>query len=91
LAFRVLAISEEGVCKLSFKGQAMTTDDRISPHEAYALVRLGQKVTFLDSRNPKAWAESEEQIPGAIRVPADDVESHLDLLDRNAAILAYCT
>jgi rhodanese-related sulfurtransferase len=69
----------------------MTTNERISPQEAYALVGLGQKVTFLDSRNPKAWAESAEQIPGAIRVPADDVESHLNQLDRDATILAYCT
>ncbi len=83
LAFRVLPI---------LKGSPMmTTTERISPHEAYALIRLGQKVAFLDSRNPKAWAESEEQIPGAIRVPADDVQSHVDQLDRDATILAYCT
>ena len=68
-----------------------TTEDRISPQEAFALVRLGQKVIFLDSRNPKAWAEAEEQIPGSIRVPADDVDAHLNRLDRNATILAYCT
>jgi rhodanese-related sulfurtransferase len=69
----------------------MTTIERITPQEAYALVSLGQKVIFLDSRNPKAWAESEEQIPGAIRVPADNVEAHLNQLDRDATILAYCT
>ena len=65
--------------------------DRISPDEANARVLAGEPIIFVDSRNPKAWAESDRKIPGAVRVPTDNVESHLDALDRGHTIIAYCT
>ena len=65
--------------------------NRISAEEANARVLAGEPMVFLDSRNPKAWAESDRKIPGAIRVPADDVEAHLDEIDRVSTIIAYCT
>jgi len=64
---------------------------RISPEEANALVLSGQKVIFLDSRNPTAWAESDAKIPGAIRMPVDEAEKHVPALDKDATIIAYCT
>jgi rhodanese-related sulfurtransferase len=30
-------------------------------------------------------------IPGAVRVPTDDVDSHLNALDRDHTIITYCT
>lgn len=48
-------------------------------------------MTFIDSRNPTAWSESEEKIPGAIRIAADEVEFHLDEIDDKATVVAYCT
>jgi rhodanese-related sulfurtransferase len=65
--------------------------NRISPEEANARVLAGEPMVFLDTRNPKAWAESDRKIPGAFRVPADDVESHLDKIDRVSTIITYCT
>jgi len=65
--------------------------NRISPEEANARVLAGEPVTFFDSRNPQAWSESDRKIPGALRVTADDVESHLGQFDRNTTIIAYCT
>jgi len=65
--------------------------DRISPDEANARVMAGEPIIFVDSRNPKAWAESERKIPGAVRVPTDNVESHLGMLDRDHTIITYCT
>ena len=65
--------------------------NRISAEEANARVLAGEPMVFLDSRNPKAWAESDRKIPGAIRVPVDDVEAHLDEIDRVSTIIAYCT
>ncbi len=56
--------------------------NRISPEEAYARVLAGEPIIFLDTRNPKAWAASDRKIPGAIRVTADDVESHLNQIDQ---------
>jgi len=65
--------------------------NRISPEEANARVLAGEPIIFVDSRNPKAWEESNWKIPGAIRVPTDDVESHLNELDRASTIITYCT
>jgi rhodanese-related sulfurtransferase len=67
------------------------TIDRISPQDAKTLELTGEPVVYVDSRNPKAWAESEEKIPSAIRIPADDVVSRVHDLDRDARIIAYCT
>jgi rhodanese-related sulfurtransferase len=65
--------------------------DRISPEEANALALAGETVVYLDSRNEKAWSSSQEKIPGAIRVPADDVQSHLNEINHAATAIAYCT
>jgi rhodanese-related sulfurtransferase len=65
--------------------------NRISPEEVNARVLAGEPIVFLDTRNPKAWAESDRKIPGAVRVPTDDVESHLNEIDRASTIVAYCT
>jgi len=64
---------------------------RISPEEAHARGLSGQKVIFLDSRNPTAWGESDRKIPGAIRMPVDAVEKHVPEFDKDASIIAYCT
>jgi rhodanese-related sulfurtransferase len=65
--------------------------NRISPGDAYALVLVGEPVTFLDTRNPQAWATSDLKIPGAIRVPANEVESHFSEIAPDATVIAYCT
>ena len=64
---------------------------RISPEEANARAFSGQKVIFLDSRNPTAWGESDRKIPGAIRMPVDEVENHVPEFDKDRTIVAYCT
>jgi rhodanese-related sulfurtransferase len=65
--------------------------NRISPEEVNARVLAGEPIVFVDTRNPKAWEESDRKIPGAIRVPTDDVESHLNEIDRKATVVTYCT
>jgi len=65
--------------------------NRISPDEANARVLAGEPMVFVDSRNPQAWAKSDRKIPGAVRVPADDVESHVTDIDRHSTIVVYCT
>ena len=64
---------------------------RISPEEANAVALASEPIVYLDSRNEHAWSMSDEKIPGAIRVPADDVESHLNEINRDATVIAYCT
>jgi rhodanese-related sulfurtransferase len=65
--------------------------NRISPEEVNARVLAGEPIVFVDTRNPKAWEQSDRKIPGAIRVPTDDVESHLNEIDKTATIITYCT
>jgi rhodanese-related sulfurtransferase len=65
--------------------------NRISPEEVNARVLAGEPIVFVDVRNPKAWIKSDRKIPDAIRVPADQVESHLNEIDKNATVITYCT
>jgi rhodanese-related sulfurtransferase len=65
--------------------------NRISPEEVNARVLAGEPIVFVDARNDQAWASSDRKIPGAVRVPADDVESHLNEVNRAATIVVYCT
>lgn len=65
--------------------------NRISPEEANARVLKGERLVFVDSRKTSAWESSDRKIPGALRRPPDDVESHLAEIDRNSTIISYCT
>lgn len=51
----------------------------------------GEPLAFLDARNPQAWGEGKTIIPGAVRVPADEVAEHLTEIPRDRAVIAYCT
>ena len=68
-----------------------TEVQRITPREVMARMSRGERILFLDSRNPKAWAESDVKVPGAIRVEADRVRDHLAEIPRGRPIVAYCT
>ncbi len=51
----------------------------------------GEDVFLVDTRNPKAWSEAGTKLPGAIRVPADQVERHLADIPRDQLVVTYCT
>jgi rhodanese-related sulfurtransferase len=50
----------------------------------------GEPLTFLDSRAAADWAVAKTKIPGAIRVPPTEVESHLSEIPRDRRIIVYC-
>ena len=50
-----------------------------------------EPVVFIDTRNAKAWSESNVKLPGAIRVPADQVQAHLKEIPQGRPIVTYCT
>jgi rhodanese-related sulfurtransferase len=50
----------------------------ITADEAKRHLDEGEAITFIDSRSEGAWRKSEWQLPDSRRVPADDVEAHLD-------------
>jgi len=64
---------------------------RITPDELKKRMDAGEQFTLIDVRNPQAWAGSDTMMPHAIRVPADDLESHLSHIPKNRPIVTYCT
>lgn len=64
---------------------------RVTVDEVKERMDRGEQFTFVDTRNPKAWAEAKTKLPGAIRVPADEVEQHLSEIPHDRAAITYCT
>jgi rhodanese-related sulfurtransferase len=64
---------------------------RITPAVAKARLDRGEPLLFVDARNPTAWGTSNIRLPGAIRVPADQVDGLAAELPRGRPIVAYCT
>jgi rhodanese-related sulfurtransferase len=64
---------------------------RVTVDEVRERMERGEQFAFVDTRNPVAWGESDVKLPGAIRVPADEVEEHLDEIPRDRAVITYCT
>jgi rhodanese-related sulfurtransferase len=64
---------------------------KITVNDVMGRLERDEPVFFVDSRNPQAWAESNVRLPGAARVPADDVESHLADIPTDGTIVTYCT
>ncbi len=51
----------------------------------------GEELLILDVRNPKAWGGSDQQLPGAVRIPMAEFDSRSDELDPVKEVVAYCT
>jgi rhodanese-related sulfurtransferase len=64
---------------------------RVTVDELKERIAREEEFAFVDTRNPKAWAEAETKLPGAIRVPADEVRGHLDQIPKDRTVITYCT
>ena len=64
---------------------------RVTVDEIRKRMESGEPFTFIDARNAKAWGEARETLPGAIRVPADEVSNHLSEIPHDRVIITYCT
>ena len=64
---------------------------RLTVADVNALIERGEPVAFIDSRNPIAWGSSKVKLPGALRIPIDEVERHLPTLPRDRRLIVYCT
>jgi rhodanese-related sulfurtransferase len=75
------------------KAQTETTQQvtRVTADEVLERVRRGEPFTFIDTRNPQAWGEAQTKLPGALRVPADEVEKHLQSIPHDRTVITYCT
>ena len=63
---------------------------RINPTDAKARVDAGQAVV-LDMVSPLAWDQIDVAIAGALRIPPDELRSHLNELPRDRDLIVYCT
>lgn len=64
---------------------------RVTVDEIGERLNRGEQFAFIDTRNPQAWGESDQKLPGAIRMPADEVDQHLDEIPHNRTVITYCT
>ena len=64
---------------------------RITTDEVRERLERGEEFTFLDTRNPTAWGESDKKLPNALRVPADELAQHLNEIPKDRAVITYCT
>jgi rhodanese-related sulfurtransferase len=64
---------------------------RVTVDEVRERMDRGEQFAFVDTRNPQAWGEAESKLPGAVRVPADEVDQHLDEIPRDRVVITYCT
>ena len=71
--------------------ETMVNVTRVTADEIKQRMDRGEKFTFVDARNPKAWAESDAKLPGAIRIPADEIQKRVGDLPRGRTIITYCT
>ena len=69
----------------------MPDDLRITIDQLRRRMEAGEEFTFIDTRNPQAWAQSDVMLPGAIRVPVDKLEERIDEIPKNKPLVAYCT
>jgi Rhodanese-like domain len=72
-------------------GSLMPDTRRITVEELKRRMEAGEDFTVIDVRNPQAWAESDTQIPEAIRVPLDELDENLSRIPKNRPVVAYCT
>ena len=64
---------------------------RVTVDEVKERMDRGEQFTFIDSRNPKAWQDAKQKLPGALRIPAEELEQHLSEIPHDRAIIPYCT
>lgn len=64
---------------------------RVTVEEVKERMDRGEKFTFIDTRNPQAWAEADAKLPGAIRMLGSEMKQHLDEIPRDRTVITYCT
>ena len=64
---------------------------RITVDEVRERLDRGEQFTFIDTRNPTAWGESDQKLPNAVRVLGSELEQHLDEIPKDRAVITYCT
>ncbi len=69
----------------------MADVQRITVDDLKKRMDAGEQFTLIDVRNPQAWAESDAKMPGALRIPLDELEQHRAEIRKDRPIVTYCT
>ncbi len=64
---------------------------RITGQELEARLDAKDDILILDVRNQTDYDASAQRLPGAVRIPAGEVEARLGELDPDREVVAYCT
>ena len=64
---------------------------RISVKELRQRLARGQDLLILDVRQPHAYTENAQGVPGSIRIPPSELPERFDELPRHGLIVPYCT
>jgi 3-mercaptopyruvate sulfurtransferase SseA len=65
--------------------------ERITVEELKEKLAKNAPVFIIDSRSQGSYDGSEIKIKGALRIPADEIESRLKEIPRDREIVVYCT
>ncbi len=64
---------------------------RISPEELYRQVQAGEPPVIVDLRHALDFLTAPRTLPGALRVPPNEVESRIGEIPLSSDIVVYCT
>lgn len=64
---------------------------RVTVDEIKERMERGEQFVFVDTRNPQAWEESDKKLPHAIRVPAAELNQHVEEIPKDRTVITYCT
>lgn len=54
-------------------------------------MEAGEETVLIDTRNPKAWAQSDQKLPGACEFLRTKSRLHTHKLPRDQVIVSYCS
>lgn len=85
-----VASKRGGVCMSSIP-KNVPEPTRVTVDEVIERLNRGEQFVFIDARNPNAWGKAETKLPGAMRIPSDEVAQHLNEIPQGRTIITYCT
>jgi membrane protein DedA with SNARE-associated domain len=64
---------------------------RVSPDDVHRRIEAGEDLFIVDLRNELDHATDPRRIPGARRIPAEELAAHHDGIPRDRDVILYCT
>lgn len=68
----------------------LTEPKKITPEEAWKMTLDGRDPVFIDTRNARHWGQSDQQIPGSLRIWREELEERIEEVPRGRPLVTYC-